>query len=99
LQLKPTQRRSNEAESEKVRMARSHFEKSMKTTIETNETKRGRTDLLLSRRLGSGWFLIQTASLVRDQRNQRLLWAMRTQRVEPPHEAAFESRTLQHVTP
>ena len=60
---------------------------------------RGRTDLLLSRRLGSGWFLIQTASLVRDQRNQRLLWVMRNQRVEPSHRAALESRTLQHVTP
>jgi len=73
--------------------------KSMKTTIKTNEMNRGRTDLLLSRRLGSGWFLIQTASLVRDQRNQRLLWVMRNQRVEPSHEAAFESRKLQHVTP
>jgi hypothetical protein len=53
-----------------------------------------RKDLLLSRRLGSGWFLIETASLVRDRQSQRLLWALRTQRVEPAHEAAFGSPTL-----
>ena len=72
-------------------------ENSMKTKIQVNERRRGR-NVLLSRRLGSGWFLIQTASLVRDQRNQRLLWALRTQHVEPVHRAAFESRTLQHIT-
>jgi hypothetical protein len=70
---------------------RLHFEKSMKTRMNVNERYFGRTEVVLSRRFGSAWFLIQTASLARDQRNQRLLRAMRNQRVELVNQDAAES--------
>ena len=69
----------------------------MKTKIKVNGMRRW-GNVLLSRRLGSGWILIEIGRLVRDQRQPKLLWVMRHQRVETSHETTFESPNLQHIT-
>lgn len=67
--------------------------KLMKPRITINEMSREQPDVVLWRRFGSGgWFLVQTARLASDRRNQRLVRVLRGHQIRRPR-MTLESRT------
>ena len=72
----------------------------MRRRTTNNEMSPGRANLVLWRRFGHGsWFVVQTATLASERRNQNLVRTLRAQRVEPQVDTFVSPPSLQSVIP